>query len=101
MGRPPFKISSFLFSNEEHRVTEVLYNDSVGEATFTAGPYIRPDGTHEIPRDMELSSLDGKRYKVRAIDLKHIESKEKADARAAFFRGKQKEGEKGIFPFLF
>ena len=91
----------FFFTNEEHRFSELLFNDPVGLITIQAKSYFLPDGIHELPKYIRFSSLNGKHYKIRILSLKHLNSKKTMASRKKFFQMKKSEEKLSAFPFIF
>ncbi len=91
----------FFFTNEEHRFSELLFNDPVGEITIQAKRYFRPDGIHEMPKYIRFSSLNGKHYKIRTLALNHFNSRKAMASRAKSLRVEKPTGYLLTVPFIF
>lgn len=94
---------SLFFTNEEHRFSEATYHSSSRELNVRTGPYTSLNGIHELPREMLISSLDGKKYKMRSLSLKHTNDRKKMIqwARSSLAKRTQQAGGKGIVPIVF
>ena len=81
--------TTLLFTNEEHRFSEMVYGNTLGRFSVRAGEYSRPDGNHDLPREMIFSSLNGRHYRLKFLSLKYTGGRTKISDRARRHRQKK------------
>ena len=92
--------TNLFFTNEQHRFSELSYGNTLGRFSIRTGEYARLDGTHELPKEMLFSSLNGKHYRLRFLALAYTGGRTKISDRARGFRQKKPKNNPSVSPLI-